>query len=98
MTKIINPSIIEQTPGRFNVKRLLKLLYVQVIIAIILGIIFGHFYPTLGEQMKPLGDTFIKLIKMLIAPIIFCTVVSGIASMQSLKRIGRVGFKSLLYF
>ncbi|PAM81006.1 MULTISPECIES: dicarboxylate/amino acid:cation symporter [unclassified Pseudomonas] len=73
-------------------------LYVQVLAAILLGIVLGHFSPGLGEQMKPLGDTFIKLIKMLIAPIIFCTVVSGIASMRDLKRIGRIGFKSLVYF
>ncbi|MFJ4346434.1 dicarboxylate/amino acid:cation symporter [Pseudomonas sp. NPDC089401] len=73
-------------------------LYVQVLAAIALGILLGHFSPGLGEQMKPLGDTFIKLIKMLIAPIIFCTVVSGIAGMQSLKRIGRIGFKALVYF
>lgn len=73
-------------------------LYVQVLAAILLGILLGHLSPTLGEQMKPLGDTFIKVIKMLIAPIIFCTVVSGIASMQNLKKIGRIGFKSLVYF
>jgi aerobic C4-dicarboxylate transport protein len=73
-------------------------LYVQVIGAILLGILLGHLSPGLGEQMKPLGDTFIKLIKMLIAPIIFCTVVSGIAGMQNLKQIGRIGFKSLVYF
>ncbi|MGY3170870.1 Na+/H+-dicarboxylate symporter [Pseudomonas sp. TE12234] len=73
-------------------------LYVQVLAAILLGILLGHLSPGLGEQMKPLGDTFIKLIKMLIAPIIFCTVVSGIASMQNLKKIGRIGFKSLIYF
>ncbi|NWD27269.1 dicarboxylate/amino acid:cation symporter [Pseudomonas yamanorum] len=88
--------ISEKSPSRL--RRVLRHLYVQVLLAILLGIIVGHFYPSIGEQMKPLGDTFIKLIKMLIAPIIFCTVVSGIASMQSLKRIGRVGFKSLLYF
>lgn len=73
-------------------------LYVQVLGAILLGILLGHLSPGLGEQMKPLGDTFIKLIKMLIAPIIFCTVVSGIAGMQNLKKIGRIGFKSLVYF
>ncbi|NWE43472.1 dicarboxylate/amino acid:cation symporter [Pseudomonas yamanorum] len=88
--------ISEKSPSRL--RRVLRHLYVQVLLAILLGVIVGHFYPSVGEQMKPLGDTFIKLIKMLIAPIIFCTVVSGIASMQSLKRIGRVGFKSLLYF
>ncbi|WP_371132079.1 dicarboxylate/amino acid:cation symporter [Pseudomonas yamanorum] len=94
--KTITSMISEKSPSRL--RRVLRHLYVQVLLAILLGIIVGHFYPSIGEQMKPLGDTFIKLIKMLIAPIIFCTVVSGIASMQSLKRIGRVGFKSLLYF
>jgi aerobic C4-dicarboxylate transport protein len=98
MTTTITPSIAEKKPSPSRLRRVFRHLYVQVLLAIVLGIIFGHFYPSLGEEMKPLGDTFIKLIKMLIAPIIFCTVVSGIASMQSLKRIGRVGFKSLLYF
>ena len=60
--------------------------------------LLGHFYPTVGEQMKPLGDIFIKLIKMIIAPIIFCTVVHGIASMQDMKKVGRVGLKALGYF
>jgi aerobic C4-dicarboxylate transport protein len=73
-------------------------LYVQVLIAIVVGVLLGHFYPDLGAQMKPFGDAFIKLIKMLIAPIIFCTVVHGIASMQDLKRVGRVGLKALIYF
>jgi aerobic C4-dicarboxylate transport protein len=73
-------------------------LYVQVLTAIVLGVLLGHFYPQLGEQMKPLGDGFIKLIKMLIAPIIFCTVVHGIASMDDMKRVGRVGLKALIYF
>src|SRR6266852_1034028 len=73
-------------------------LYFQVLTAIVLGVLLGHFYPQLGEQMKPLGDGFIKLIKMLIAPIIFCTVVHGIASMEDLKKVGRVGLKALIYF
>jgi aerobic C4-dicarboxylate transport protein len=73
-------------------------LYVQVLTAIVLGVLLGHFYPHLGEAMKPLGDGFIKLIKMLIAPIIFCTVVHGIASMEDMKKIGRVGLKALIYF
>src|SRR6186997_2305134 len=73
-------------------------LYVQVLTAIVLGILLGHFYPQLGEAMKPLGDGFIKLIKMLIAPIIFCTVVHGIASMEDMKKVGRVGLKALIYF
>ena len=75
-----------------------KHLYVQVLAAILAGILLGHFYPTLGAQMKPLGDGFIKLIKMLIAPIIFCTVVHGIASMEDMKKVGRVGIKALVYF
>jgi aerobic C4-dicarboxylate transport protein len=75
-----------------------KVLYVQVIFAVILGILLGHFYPKLGTDLKPLGEGFIKLIKMVIAPIIFCTVVSGIAGMQDMKKVGRVGAKALLYF
>jgi aerobic C4-dicarboxylate transport protein len=73
-------------------------LYAQVLTAIVLGVLLGYFYPQLGEQMKPLGDGFIKLIKMLIAPIIFCTVVHGIASMEDMKKVGRVGLKALIYF
>ena len=73
-------------------------LYVQVLGAIACGILLGHFFPETGAAMKPLGDTFIKLIKMLIAPIIFCTVVHGIASMEDMKKVGRVGLKALIYF
>jgi aerobic C4-dicarboxylate transport protein len=79
-------------------KPLYSHLYAQVLTAIILGILLGYFYPQLGEQMKPFGDAFIKMIKMLIAPIIFCTVVHGIAGMEDLKRVGRVGIKALIYF
>src|SRR5437899_7852830 len=75
-----------------------KSLYFQVLTAIVLGVLLGHFYPQLGEQMKPFGDAFIKAIKMIIAPIIFCTVVHGIASMQDMKKVGRVGLKALIYF
>jgi aerobic C4-dicarboxylate transport protein len=73
-------------------------LYFKVLTAIVLGILLGHFYPDTAIDMKPLGDGFIKLIKMIIAPIIFCTVVSGIAGMQELDKVGRVGLKALLYF
>src|SRR5919106_5414279 len=73
-------------------------LYAQVLIAIVLGVLLGHFWPDIGASMKPLGDAFIKLIKMLIAPIIFCTVVHGIASMEDMKKVGRVGLKALVYF
>jgi aerobic C4-dicarboxylate transport protein len=79
-------------------KQLYQHLYFQVICAIIIGIFLGYFYPKIGEQMKPLGDIFIKMIKMMIAPIIFCTVVHGIASMEDLKGVGRVGIKALVYF
>lgn len=79
-------------------KKLYKSLYFQVIVAISIGILLGHFYPQIGAQMKPLGEAFIKLIKMLIAPIIFFTVVHGIASMKDMKKVGRVGLKALIYF
>ncbi|MEN7526610.1 MULTISPECIES: dicarboxylate/amino acid:cation symporter [unclassified Cupriavidus] len=75
-----------------------KILYVQVLFAIAVGIMLGHFAPQTGVEMKPLGDAFIKLIKMIIGPIIFCTVVSGIAGMRDMKKVGRVGGKALLYF
>ncbi|WP_422527389.1 dicarboxylate/amino acid:cation symporter [Serratia fonticola] len=75
-----------------------KSLYFQVLTAITLGILLGHFYPDLGAQMKPLGDGFVKLIKMIIAPVIFCTVVTGIAGMESMKAVGRTGAIALLYF
>ena len=77
---------------------LFKSLYVQVLSAIAIGILLGHFYPELGAQMKPLGDAFVKLIKMVIAPVIFCTVVTGIAGMESMKAVGRTGAVALLYF
>jgi aerobic C4-dicarboxylate transport protein len=79
-------------------KPLYKVLYVQVLTAVAIGILLGHFYPQVGEQMKPLGDAFIKLVKMIIAPVIFLTVVSGIAGMTNLEKVGRVGAKALLYF
>lgn len=75
-----------------------KSLYFQVIVAIIIGVLLGHFYPDTAKSLKPLGDGFIKLIKMVIAPIIFCTVVSGIAGMQSMKSVGKTGGYALLYF
>ncbi|HEU4777472.1 MAG TPA: dicarboxylate/amino acid:cation symporter [Telluria sp.] len=75
-----------------------KILYVQVLFAIACGVLLGYFLPANAVAMKPLGDGFIKLIKMIIAPVIFCTVVSGIAGMQDVKKVGRVGGKALLYF
>ena len=79
-------------------KRLFKSLYFQVLIAIAIGILLGIFFPAFGSQMKPLGDGFIKLIKMMIAPIIFCTVVLGIAGMEDMKKVGKTGGLALLYF
>jgi aerobic C4-dicarboxylate transport protein len=73
-------------------------LYVKVLIAIVLGAALGFFYPGYGAAMKPLGDSFIAAIRMVIAPIIFCTVVHGIASMKDMKKVGRVGLKALIYF
>ncbi|MES2107015.1 MAG: dicarboxylate/amino acid:cation symporter [Pseudomonadota bacterium] len=77
---------------------LYKSLYFQVITAIVIGVLLGHFYPQTGAAMKPLGDGFIKLIKMMIAPIIFCTVVVGIAGMEDMKKVGKTGGMALLYF
>jgi aerobic C4-dicarboxylate transport protein len=74
------------------------ILYVQVLIAIAVGVLVGYLFPHAGAAMKPLGDGFIQLIKMIIAPVIFCTVVHGIASMSDLRKIGRVGVKTLVYF
>ncbi len=79
-------------------KPLYRVLYVQVLVAVALGILVGKLFPEAGKSLKPLGDGFIALVKMLIAPIIFCTVVHGIASMGDLKKLGRVGGKTLLYF
>ncbi len=78
--------------------RFFQTLYFRVVVGIVLGVALGWFYPSLGEQMKPLGDGFIKLIKMIIAPIIFLTVVVGIAGIGDMKKLGRVGLKALLYF
>ncbi|BCQ29301.1 C4-dicarboxylate transporter DctA (plasmid) [Caballeronia sp. NK8] len=81
-----------------SVRKTLSKLYVQVLIGIIAGILLGHFYPDIGSQLKPLGDLFIKLIRMLLAPIIFASVVVGIARMSDLHEAGRVGVKAVLYF
>ncbi|MBV8170148.1 MAG: cation:dicarboxylase symporter family transporter, partial [Alphaproteobacteria bacterium] len=75
-----------------------RVLYIQVLIAIALGVALGHWFPQTGAAMKPLGDAFIALIKMMIAPVIFCTVVHGIAAMGDLKKVGRIGLRTLVYF
>jgi aerobic C4-dicarboxylate transport protein len=73
-------------------------LYVQVLIAIAIGVFLGHFFPKTGAAMKPLGDGFVALIRMMIAPVIFCTIVHGIASVRDMTKVGRVGLKTLVYF
>lgn len=79
-------------------KPIYKVLYFQVICAIVIGVLLGHFAPHIGEMMKPFGDGFIKLIKMIIAPVIFCTVVTGIAGMDDMKKVGKTGGLALIYF
>lgn len=81
-----------------NKKPIYQSLYAQVLFAVVVGVLLGHFYPQVGTDMKPLGDGFIKLIKMIIAPIIFCTVVMGIAGMENMKKVGSTGGLALLYF
>jgi aerobic C4-dicarboxylate transport protein len=73
-------------------------LYIQVLVAIALGSLVGHFFPATGIALKPLGDGFVALIKMMIAPVIFCIVVQGISSVKDMKKVGRVGLKTLIYF
>src|ERR1051326_4978675 len=79
-------------------RRFYSTLHFQVFAGIVLGIALGFFFPSAGEQMKPLGDAFIKVIRMMIAPVIFCTVVVGIASVGDMRKLGRIGIKALLYF
>ena len=81
-----------------NIRKLLKLLYVQVLIGLVLGITVGHYWPEFGAALKPLGDGFVKLVKMMIAPIVFCTIVSGITSLNDSKEIGKTLLKSMGLF
>ncbi|PKF73562.1 dicarboxylate/amino acid:cation symporter [Chryseobacterium sp. PMSZPI] len=81
-----------------KVKKFYQQLYFQVIVAIIAGILLGKFYPEIGKKMKPLGDGFIKLVKMIIAPVIFITLTLGIAHMTDLKKVGRIAIKAMIYF
>ncbi len=94
---MINQTMSETSPvGRR--KGIASQLYVQVLVAIMLGALLGHFWPAYGEAMKPLGDGFIKLVKMIIAPVIFLTIVTGIAGMKELGSVGRVAGKAFAYF
>jgi len=92
MTAVVDAAPVPRKPPFY------RSLYGQVIAAVVIGVLLGHFYPALGAEMKPLGDGFIKLIKMMIAPIIFCTVVIGIAGMEDMKKVGKTGGLALLYF
>ena len=83
---------------KLAIMKIFKSLYVQVLTAIVIGIALGYFYPSVAVKMKPLGDGFIKLVKMMIAPVVFCTVVSGISGMQNISKVGRVGLKAIIYF
>src|SRR6478735_10255662 len=81
-----------------NIRKLLKLLYVQVLIGLILGIAVGHYWPEFGAALKPLGDGFVKLVKMMIAPVVFCTIVLGITSLNDGKEIGKTLLKAMGLF
>lgn len=95
MTIAATSSIAAVRPPR---KAWYSQLYIQVLIGVVAGILLGALYPAAGESVKPLGDALIKMIKMMIAPIVFCTVVHGIASVQDMRKIGRIGVKALVYF
>src|ERR1700712_1927795 len=90
--------ILTQPPVAPATKPWYAQLYLQVLIAITAGILLGHFAPATGAAMQPLGDAFIKLVKMVIAPVIFLTIVTGIAGMRDLKSVGRVAGKAFAYF
>ncbi|MGA0562303.1 dicarboxylate/amino acid:cation symporter [Ancylobacter sp. VNQ12] len=94
MATTLQPTLA--TPAR--PKKLYQQLYVQVLAAILAGILIGHFWPETGAQLKPLGDAFIKLVKMIIAPVIFLTVATGIAGMSDMQKVGRVAGKAMIYF
>src|SRR6266571_7839082 len=89
---------ISQVPAPRRVRAWYKHLSVQILFGMILGVIVGYVWPQSAEALKTLGDLFIKLVRMLVAPIIFCTVVHGIASVGEAKRVGRVAIKALIYF
>ncbi|OYX73521.1 MAG: C4-dicarboxylate transporter DctA [Rhizobiales bacterium 32-66-11] len=94
----MKPATVPATPAPAAHRKFYRHLYFQVLLAIAAGILLGHFYPSLGTDLKPLGDAFIKLVKMIIAPVIFLTVVTGIAGMRDLGKVGRVAGKAMIYF
>ncbi|MFA9439366.1 C4-dicarboxylate transporter DctA [Uliginosibacterium sp. sgz301328] len=95
-SQVANDATVSQPPRRRA--RWYKQLWFHVLAAMLLGVVLGHWFPAIGEQMQPFGDAFIKAIRMLIAPIIFCTVILGIAGMGDMAKVGRVAVKSIIYF
>ncbi|MET9797826.1 C4-dicarboxylate transporter DctA [Nocardiopsis alba] len=91
-------AVATETDSSPRPRRIYHSLFFQVIVAVILGVLIGHLWPTVGEALRPLGDGFIRLIKMLIAPLIFCVIVTGIAKVGDLGSVGRIGVKALVYF
>ena len=96
--KIPNPEALKASSVPAKRKPLYKSLFFQILIAVVAGVLIGHFWPDLGSQLRPLGDGFIKLIKMIIAPLIFLVIVTGISAVGDVKAVGRVGVKALVYF
>ncbi len=96
--KIPNPEALKASSVPAKKKRLYQSLFFQILIAVVAGVLLGHFWPDLGSQLRPLGDGFIKLIKMIIAPLIFLVIVTGISAVGDVKAVGRVGVKALVYF
>src|SRR4029078_9131275 len=89
--------VSEVTTARAR-RPLYKDLSLQILVAMLLGALVGHYWPQSADSLRPLGDLFIRLVRMIVAPIIFCTVVHGIASVGEAKRVGRVAIKTLIYF
>jgi len=96
--KIPDSSALKASSAPSKKKPLYKSLFFQILIAVVAGVLIGHFWPDLGAQLRPLGDGFIQLIKMIIAPLIFCVVVTGIAAVGDIKAVGRIGLKAVVYF
>ncbi|MGC7097484.1 C4-dicarboxylate transporter DctA [Amycolatopsis lurida] len=89
---------VEKAEPAVKKKRWYTSLFLQIIVAVVAGVLLGHFWPSIGAELKPIGDGFIRLIKMIIAPLIFCVVVTGIAAVGDVKAVGRLGFKAIVYF
>ncbi|WP_309080769.1 C4-dicarboxylate transporter DctA [Zhihengliuella sp.] len=96
--KISHEATLKASSAPAKKRRLHQSLFFQILIAVVAGVLIGHFWPTIGEQLRPLGDGFIRLIKMIIAPLIFLVIVTGIAAVGDVKSVGRVGVKALIYF